>query len=225
MKGKHFSRIAIYALGFSAVLSVGFVSKASVFNEPDLLAVQIRATDVKAESIDQILGRLTDDYAVPVGIELGDPQLTPSREIHLRLPETTLKDFLDAVIAKDPRYTWKLERGVIHVRPLRGRDTLLATLLDTKVSHFAIIGATSRYRIYNDLMNLPEIRSQLVIAGVDPMIFLSSGTMRKLGKDTVFDESSLTLSELLDKIILRTEIRRWVITRWGKNGEYITLRS
>ena len=119
-------------------------------------------------------------------------------------------------MAKDPRYTWKLEGGVIHVWPVSGRDTLLATLLDERISHFSIIGDASRYRIYNDIMELPEIRSKLVIAGVEPMIFLASGSMTKLGKDTLFNESNLKLRELLDRIVLKTEIRQWVITRCGR---------
>ena len=129
------------------------------------------------------------------------------------------------MIAKDPRYTWKLEGGVVHISPVSERDTLLATLLDTKISHFAIMGETSRYRIYDDIMDLPEIRSKLVIAGVEPLTFRSGlGSWPKFGKETFFNESNLTLRELLDKIVLKTEIKRWVITRWGQNSEYITLR-
>lgn len=74
-------------------------------------------------------------------------------------------------------------------------------------------------------MGLPEISSQLVIAGVAPMIFVNFGSMHRLDKDTFFSESNLTLRELLDRIVLKTDIKRWVITRWGENNEYITLRS
>jgi serine/threonine protein kinase len=143
----------------------------------------------------------------------------------LELPETNLKDFLDSVIAKDPRYRWKLERGVIHVWPVSERDTLLATLLDTKVSHFSIIGQISRNRIYDDIMSLPEISSKLVSAGVEPLTFNGPGSWAKLGENTFFDESNLTLRELLDRIVLKTEIRQWVLSRWGKNSEYISLKG
>lgn len=224
MRRTHPPMSAIHAIGLALILAFTFVPKASAFDKPDLLTRRIGATSINGESIDQALGRLTE-YGIPLGIELGDTKVSPRREIDLDLPETSLKDFLDSVVAKDPRYTWKLERGVIHVWLVSERDTLLASLLDTKISHFAIVGDASKYRVYTDIMNLPEIKAQLATAGVEPMIFLGSGSMTKLKKDTVFDESNLTLKELLDKIVLKTEIKQWVITRWGNNSEYITLKS
>ena len=111
---------------------------------------------------------------------------------------------------------------MIHVWPVSGRDTLLATLLSERISHFSIIGDASRYRNYNDIMELPEIRSKLVIAEhCRTHDLLASGSMTKLGKDTLFNESNLKLRELLDRMGLKTEIRQWVITHWGKNSQYV----
>jgi hypothetical protein len=225
MRLKRLAMIAIYSIGLPLLLLFSFVSEASAFDEPDLLSRQIRATAIKAESIDQVLDLLAADYRIPIGIELGDPKLTPYREIDLNLPETNLKGFLDSVIAKDPRYTWKLEGSVIHVWPVTARDSFVATLLDTKISHFVMIGETRRHRIFNDIMNLPEIGSRLAIANIAPLIFVNFGSMHKLEKGTFFSESNLTLRELLDRIIVKTDIKRWVLVRWGKNSEFITLRS
>lgn len=224
MRRKHSARIAIYAIGIAVVLLISFVSEVTAFKNADLLTLQIKATAIKGESISQVLEGLASEYGIAVGIELGDQKLTPRREINLDLPETNLKDFLDSLIAKDPRYTWKLEGSVIHVWPVIGRDTLVATLLDTKVSPFAITDGTSRHRVYTDVMNLPEIKTKLIIAGVEPVSFLSSGSMTKLGKGALFNEPNLTLRELLDKIVLQTEMEQWVISRWGKNSEYITIK-
>lgn len=217
--------ISTYAIGLALFLPFSFVPQAIAFNKPDLLTRRIKPTVIKGESIDQVLDLLTAEYRIPIGIELGDSKVTPRREIDLDLPETNLKDFLESVIAKDPRYTWKLEGGVIHLWPIKDRDTVIASLLDVKISHFAMLGGTSRYRICNDIMNLPEIRSRLVLADVDPMIFLNFGSMNKLEQGTFFDESNLTLRELLDRIIIKTDIKRWVLVRWGENGEFITLRT
>lgn len=225
MRRKQLATTTIYAIGLVILLAFSVVPKASAFNEPDLLIRQIKATAIKDESIDQILDRLASDYEIPVGIELGDEKRIPRRDLSLDLPETNLKDFLDSVIAKDPRYTWKLEGGVIHVWPVSGRDTLLATLLDMKISHFSIIGEVNRNGIYHDILELPEIRSKLVTAGVEPLTFSGPGSWTKLRKDTLFNESNLTLRELLDRIVLKTEIRQWVISRWGKNSEYISLKG
>ena len=140
MRRKQRATIANHAICVAALLAFGFVSNAGAFNEPDLLTRQIKATVIKGKSIAQVLDLLSSEYDIPVGIELGDEKRTPYRKINLNLPETNCKDFLDSVIVKDPTYTWKLEGGVIHVWPLSGRDSLLATLLDEKVSHFSIIG-------------------------------------------------------------------------------------
>lgn len=225
MRVKHLAMIAIYAIGVATLLLFSFVSEASGFDEPDLLTRRIKASAIKGETIDQVLDFLAVDYGVPVGIELGDPKLIPRRDIDLILPDTNLKDFLDAAIAKDPRYTWKLEGGVIHVWPVHGRDTFVATLLQAKISHFAIIGEVTRYAVCSDIMNLPEIGSQLAITDIAPMILLNFGSMHKFEKGTFFSESNLTLRELLDKMVLKTDMKRWVLTRWGKKGEFITLRS
>ena len=225
MRRQHLTAIAIYSIGLAVVLSFSCVREASAFNDPDLLTRRIKATEIKDKGIDDVLDVIAVDYGIPVGIELGDPKLTSFHQIDLNLPETNLKDFLDAAIAKDPRYTWKLEGGVVHVWPVNARDTFVASLLNTKISHFSFIGEVTRYAVCNDIMDLPEIRSQLIIADVGPMIFLNFGSMHKFEKGTFFDESHLTLRELLDRIVIKTSMKRWVITRWGKNSEFITLRS
>ncbi len=225
MRRRHAAMTAIYAMGLAVLLSFTFVPDVNAFNGCDLLSIQIRPTAIKGKSINQVLELLSEEYGMRVGIDLGDEKLTPRREINLNLPETNLKDFLNSVIAKDPRYTWKLEGGVIHIWPVSERDTLLSTLLDTKISHFAIIGEMSIYGIYNDILDLPEIKSKLVIAGVAPLTFRGPGSWAKLSKETFFNESNLTMRELLDRIVLKTEVKQWVISRWGKNSEYISLKS
>lgn len=225
MTKRQFAMMAVCAICLNLLLPLSFVSEVRGFDELDLLTQQIRPIAIKGKTFDQVLGTLTSDYGIPIGIELGDEKVTPRREIDLNLPETNVKEFLDAVIAKDSRYTWKLEVGVIHVRPLAGRDALLTTLLDTKISHFAFDQGATRYAIFSDLLKAPEIQTKLIVADVAPMVFLNFGSMHRVGNGISFVESNLTLREILDRIILKTDIKRWVLVRWGENGEYITLRS
>lgn len=218
--------IMVCAICLALLLSFSFVSEARSFDGADLLAQQIRPTSIKGETIDQVLDILTSDYGIPIGIVLGDERTTPRREIDLNLPETTVKDFLDSVIGKDPRYTWKLEGRVIHVRPSTGSDAFLTTLLDTRISHFGFSKDATRYAIFSDILKVPEIQTKLIVADVEPLIF-RMGPMQRVGMGISFQESNLTLRELLDRIILKTDIKRWVLLRWhwGESGEYITLRS
>lgn len=222
---RQFAMMVVCVLYVTVPSLFNFVAEARGFDGTDLLGKQVRAAAIKGESFDQVLGTLASDYRIPIGIVLGDEKLIPRREIDLNLPETNVKEFLDAVIAKDPRYTWKLEGGVIHVRPSTGGDAFLSTLLDTKISYFAFTEGITRYRIFNDILNAPEIQTKLIVADVAPMVFLNFGSMHKVGKGISFQETNLTLREMLDRIILKTDIKRWVLVRWGEKGEFITLRS
>jgi hypothetical protein len=223
MSQKHLAVIAMCAL--SLYVGFSFMAELRASAQPDILSQHIRATAIRGETIARALDLLTSEYSIPVGIELADPKRNPDRKIDLDLPETTVKEFLDSVVSKDPRYTWKLEGDVIHVWPLADRDHLLKTLLDTKISHFAVADGSNRYRIHNDIMDLPEIKTKLIIADVTPMIFLNFSSMARLQKGVVFEESDLTLRELLDRLAQKTNVNRWIIRRWGDNNEFISLSS
>jgi hypothetical protein len=225
MTRKQFAIMRVCAICLAILLHFGFAAEACGIDGSELLTQKVRAIKIKGETFDQVLGILTSDYGIPIGIEFGDPKLIGRHEIDLNLPETNLKEFLDTVISKDPRYRWKLEGGVIHVRPITGCDAFITTLLDTKISHFAFTEGATRYAIFNDILMLPEIQTQLIVADVAPMVFLNFGSMHRVGKGISFDESNLTLREMLDRIILKTDIKRWVIARWGENSEFITLKS
>lgn len=219
MPKKLFATMTVCAIWFLILLP-----EVNAFDEQDLLSRPIRATVIKGETIDQVLDLLAVEYGIPVGIELGDSKLK-RQEIDWTVPKTTVQKFLDDLITKDSRYAWKLEGGIIHVWPLTERDAFVTTLLNTKISHFSFPESTTRYAIFNDIFKVPEIQTQLINADVAPMVFLNFGSMHRVGKGISLYESNLTLRELLDRIVLKTDIKRWVITRWGDKGEYITLRS
>lgn len=225
MTKRQFAMMAVCAIGLAVLLALSSVPEARGFDGPDLLTQKVRPIVIKGETVEGVLATLSRDYGIPIGIELEYQKLSaPLRKIDLNLPETNVKEFLDSVIAKDPRYTWKLEGGVIHVRPLTGRDALLTSLLDTRISHFAFTEGATRYRIFSDLLSAPEIQTQLIVADVVPL-FILIGSMQKIGKGISFEESNLTLREMLDRIILETDIKMWVLVRSGENGDFITLRS
>jgi hypothetical protein len=107
MSQKHLAVIAICAL--SLYVGFSFMAELRASAQPDILSQHIRATAIRGETIARALDLLTSEYSIPVGIELADPKRNPDRKIDLDLPETTVKEFLDSVVSKDPRYTWKLE--------------------------------------------------------------------------------------------------------------------
>jgi len=225
MTKRQFAMMAFCAICLAVLLSFSSVTEVRAFDEPDLLTQQIRPIVIKGETVEGVLGTLSRDYRIPIGIELVYQKLSaPLPKIDLNLPETNVKEFLDSVMAKDPRYTWKLEGGVIHVRPSTGRDALLTSLLDTRISHFAFTEGATRYAIFSGLLMVPEIRTKLIVADVAPL-FIIIGSMPRVGKGISFEESNLTLREMLDRIILKTDIKMWVLVRGGENSDFITIRS
>ena len=190
--------------------------------ETNLLQRRIGPTQTTGQTIDQLLATISAQYQIPIGMDLADANQKDC-EINLDLPETNLKSFLDSVVNKDPRYNWTLGNGVIHISPVKGRDSLLAKLLETRLTHFAFAEGATRYRIKSDILEIPEIKTQLISAGVEPMI-LPKSSMISLGDGVALNETNLTLSDLLDKIILKGDVKSWTLARWGANNEYIVLR-
>ena len=188
-------------------------------NDSDLLDRKTQAIDIINKPIGSVLAAIAYDNSVPIGLELGDLEVLPEREISLNVPATSLRILLNKVIEKEPRYTWKLVGSVIHFSPATTRDSLIATLLDIKISRFAFAEDTSKNKIQVDLMQLPEIKSQMTIARVEPLVFVNSPLSPTFTlKGVSLDGSNLRLGEILDKIILGPEVKQWVMTRMRMDG-------
>lgn len=191
--------------------------------QSDLLDRPIGPIEVRGEMTERLLWSIGNDYNIPIGIVMADGKDDETHEITLSLPATNLRNLLNAVIEKDPRYAWKLEEGVIHFSPTSGANTLLTALLNTKIKHFGFAEGTSRYALRNQILKSPELVAQLVVAGVEPLIFLTGAGLVSMGKGIWMDERDLTLREILDKLVLKTEVKQWMLNRSGKNKEFIVL--
>jgi hypothetical protein len=65
MRRKQLTIPRIYGIGL-VLLAFSFVPQASAFNEPDPLNIQIKATAIKGESIDQVFDLLVSESAMSV---------------------------------------------------------------------------------------------------------------------------------------------------------------
>lgn len=195
-------------------------------NVSELLDRRTRAIEITNKPIGSVLAAIAYDNSIPIGLDSGDLEHLPDRDISLDVPETSLRILLDKVIEKEPRYTWKLAGGVIHFWPATTRDPLIAALLETKISHFAFAEDTSKNKIQIDLMELPEIKTQMTVARVEPLVFVNSPlSPTNTLKGVSLDASDLRLREILDKIILGPEVKQWVMTRMRVDGkEFISLQ-
>ena len=177
---------------------------------------------LKGETIDKILEIISEDYKIPIGIDLADSRESQDREIDVNLPEMALKSVLDYLVMQDSRYGWKLEGKVIHFFPVKDRDNLLATLLDTKLSRVSFSSELRLSDMKYEILSLPELERKLDKTHVKPLMFEMGIPSEKLGVPV--QHSDLTLRELLDQITLTTSRRFWMLSRWGDNNKYLILR-
>lgn len=179
---------------------------------------------MKGETIDRVLETISEDYKIPMGIELVDSKKSPDLKIDVNLPKMVLRSALDYLVMQDPRYGWKVEGQVIHFSPVKDRDNLLATLLDTKLSRVSFSAELGLSYMKYEILKLPEIEAKLAEAQVEPLIFeMGLRSREKLGRS--LDYSNLTLRDLLNRITLNTSRQFWVLLRWWENNEYIASKT
>lgn len=215
-------RAKIIIMSICVGLCLCVPSVAHAYQQTDLLDRPVGPLNIRGETIDKILETISALYKIPMGIELADSLKSVEREIDVHLPEMVLKSYLDFLVMEDPRYGWKLEGQVIHFSPVKDRDNLLATLLDTKLSRVSFSSETRLSDIKYEILNLPEIKAKLDKAHVEPLIFEMGIPSNKLGVS--LEHSNLTLRDLLARVTLRTTRRFWVLLRWGDNNKNIVLK-
>jgi hypothetical protein len=92
------------------------------------------------------IGALASAARVPMGFEAAIPN--PRRAWKIEATGRPLQAVLDAIVAEDPRYEWREERGVVVLRP-SGAWTDRDDVLDRNVDpiHFENIGVADALRI------------------------------------------------------------------------------
>lgn len=215
-------RIKTFLISICVVLSLCLPTLVAHGFQTNVLERSVGPLRVKGETIDKILETISADYKIPIGIELADSEKSLAREIDVNLPEMVLRSVLDYLVMEDPTYGWKLEGQVVHFSPVKDRDNVLATLLDTKLSRAFFSSEMRLSDMKYEILSLPEIETKLFDAHVKPLTFEMGIPSKKLGMS--LEHSNLTLRELLDQVTLSTTRRFWMLSRWGDNNKYIVLR-
>jgi hypothetical protein len=208
-----------------AVLVLGATDLRAQVSDQELLNTRIEQFEVKEQSINLVLAKIAYDYGVPIGLVMGPEKEKPVRKsITISLQDGRLKELLNAVTEQDSRYEWKVVEGVINVSPKVNRDPFLEDLLVTRIQHFYLDQDSNRYRLRNDIMDLGEIKVKLDREGVTPMVIAVTGVdFTKLGAKSSLSLTDVTLREILNQIIRKSETKYWVLNRYGPRHESITL--
>jgi hypothetical protein len=162
-----------YLIGFfvsTLVLAAGPMTvrqlEAGLVDEPQPANTRINHDIIAGnQPVLSILQDVLHGTGVPGGFaEIAVCSDVPTNKGSLNLKQgTTIREAMDALIAANPSYQWRLQGGVVNLMP---RDDV--PLLDTKIVKFDK-DATDREipAILQDLLRLPEVRAREAALGLE----------------------------------------------------------
>ena len=142
---------------------------------------------------------------VVIGFEAVRPKEWSAYDFHFS--GGTLADLLDSFVNQNPDYQWEvIEDGVFRVRR-RGEPVSLAA---EAVSYPGAVNAT-RKEIWEGIQGLPEVKAWMLSNHCSPLDLLSGNEFRIHNKPIGIEPQSLSVSQLLDKVALRSGSNSWTI--------------
>ena len=188
----------------------------------EMLHRRLEPLETQADSMHLILSKISADYDVPLGFEAATQGEEPILSVMIQ--GRLLQDVLDDIVKKDPRYEWQIVDGVVNVRPKSQRDGLLASILETRVKVFEIPRETRLFQVRPEILKMPEVRALLEQSNVSVETDIKlGGEFVKFGKDFSLSRSNVTVREILNQIIRTSDIKYWVVNRYGKNKEFLVV--
>lgn len=191
--------------------------------DAEVLNKRIPAVRIYNKSLDLALSEIASKYRVPIGLEtaLDENELEEER-IVVDTSQGTLKELLDSLVQAAPRYQWKVEEGVINVFPRDKQDPLLKAILATSISEVKINPGTSRISVRSAITDLPEIKARMNSASLRPLnLALTSVDHLEAGEGFSLYMKDATLRELLNQIVRTSDVKYWLVSRFGKNNEFL----
>lgn len=212
-----------------AILICSAVCQAAYGQTKEGRALESRITDLEVEnaSLRDVLLRIARDYRVPIGLEDALARnASPTITMKLSGSGQSLKKVFDSLVKQDDRYTWRSADGVFFFSPVKDRDELLTAVLDTPVDQFVIQPKTDKLEVRSRIANLPGVLAKLNAAGVEPLIvdLISSGRFNhEVAPNFSLSVENTTVRELLDTIVKQSDVKLWVVNRFGERGQYFVL--
>jgi hypothetical protein len=186
----------------------------------NMLNHRLEPLETQADTMHLMLSKISGDYSVPIGLEAATDGEGPILSVVIQ--GRNLRDVLDDIVKQDSRYEWRIVDDVINVRPRSRRDPLLEGILETRVRTFVIPKDMRLPRLRYELTEIPEIVTQLRKAEVSPGVFWI-GASPKLGKDFSLSVTNVRFRDLLNQIIRTSDIKYWIVNRYGKHNEFFVL--
>jgi hypothetical protein len=191
----------------------------------ELLDRRLQNLDIKEANAHLALSQLSKRFGIAIGVEVAKGA-NNGPEIHLNVKDGSLREVLDAVVEQDGRYEWSVSNSVINVTPKSDRDVLLEDLLETNIDKFSIGEKVNTFDLRVMIVDLPEVRAKLKMAGLAPRISAyTNADTAALGDRFTLTMSQTTLKGVLNEIVRSdaSQAKFWIVNRLGDHGEYFLL--
>lgn len=158
-----------------------------------------------------VLDELAIIGRIPIGFErsANDPEIA---RITVNAKQITLEELLNEITRQEPAYRWELNQGVVNLVPVKNRSPFLGELLQIRVHSFVQAKTEDKFAIRDALFALPEVRSFFDRNQIEgSKDFYLYGRSIYAHENSDLRLSNMTVREILNSIVLRTEFRIWVV--------------
>lgn len=212
---------AFCLLAVSTPLLRGHASRGTKPALKALLSQKVSNYEDSGHDFPTTINDLMQKYRVPAGIDL--ETLSDRRPISVTVPQGTVADVLNAIVAQEPGFKWAEEDGAVNIGPQQNDNSVL----NVHIAHFYIRRA-NLYEIKPAIVSLPEVKKWLednqltqeretesVIGAVSP---------GKPFKPLIsLDLQDATLRAVMNRIITSPGYGSWIVSRYGEKNQHMMI--
>jgi hypothetical protein len=182
----------------------------------DILDKKINVV-VKKGTLYQVCAQFGSLEGIPIGFEGGIGMDMGAGKI-IEIESGTLREILDSIIKQEPDYKWEVQDGVVNIYPVRSRDDVIKTLLETNFENFSSKKEGGRQEIARYIEDHYKIVTFLNSRQIQLSLFTRADLYAKDETTDVYI-SSVDLRGVLNKVVKDSgDSKLWSISR-AKNGD------
>ena len=173
--------------------------------------------NLKGEKLSLICYSLANFEKIPMGFEeAADFDVKNNESVQIKTG--TLREILDSIVEQEPNYTWEIRDGVVNIYPIRSRDEILKTLLETKIKNFSSKKDGGRQEIAKIINSSDEINALLNSKQIR-LGTLTTANLYVKDATTDIDISNTDLKGILNKVVYDSgDSKLWKIRRTESGG-------
>ncbi len=179
--------------------------------------------EFKDASLIYVLGKLSVDYRVPVGLQKSGCEDARSR-ITISADQMSVIDVLKLIDNQQPDYELKLQDGVVNFVPKKNCTSVVTTLLDLPVLQYIPKLGANKFELRNAIYDLCEV--QEFVKEKD----LTVNRSEYVNYRSIYAEDNLDLAAqsttvrgILNKIIRESEHKIWVVELSQDNKQELVI--